>query len=375
LIVGASARAAAFSALRAGYEPICCDQFADADLQAVARCCRVDRFPDELVECARQFPELPLLYTGGLENHPATIARLAAGRLLLGNGPDAVRQVRDPLGVAQALRGVRLPCLEVRPAGDPPPADGAWLLKPLHSAGGLGILPWTAAAAHAPTLQRPHYFQQRADGGAYSAVFLARESIGDVRFVGVTEQLVGEEFCNGSGFAWCGNIGPVALPVRIESTIRRLANFLKWKFHLRGLFGLDFVVTPDGAVGLTEVNPRYPASVELLEFATGVCLLLDHCACFEGGPCETPEVDWEPLPHRVLGKAILYSRSKVTVRFEQAFPPDGYRTWPRYLDVPTPESVIPPGAPICTVAATGATPAECREQLQNEARRLLAAVG
>lgn len=374
MIVGASARAAAFSALRAGYEPICCDQFADADLQAAARCLRIDRFPDELVERTAGFPGLPLLYTGGLENHPESIARLAEGRLLLGNGADAVRQVRDPLLVMQTLRGVRLPCLEVRPSSDPPPADGAWLLKPLHSAGGQGILPWTPEAASSPTFQRPHYFQRRAEGGAYSAVFLARESIGDVRFVGVTEQLVGEEFCNGSGFAWCGNVGPVALSVRVESTIRRLANFLKWKFHLRGLFGLDFVAAPDGAVALTEVNPRYPASVELLEFATGVCLLLDHCACFEGAPCETPVVDWEPLPHRVLGKAILYSRSKVTVRFERDFPADGYRTWPRYLDVPSPGSVIPRGAPICTVAASGATPTDCREQLQREARRLLDAV-
>ncbi len=32
LIVGASARAAAFSAMRAGFQPLCADRFADVDL-------------------------------------------------------------------------------------------------------------------------------------------------------------------------------------------------------------------------------------------------------------------------------------------------------------------------------------------------------
>lgn len=371
LIVGASARAAAFSALRAGFAPVCCDQFADADLSAVAPAVRVAHYPGDLVAAAAQFPDRPLLYTGGLENHPDLVAQLAAGRLLLGCSVEALQAIRDPHGVGQALRDAKLPTLECRRSDDPPPADGSWLLKPLRSAGGLGIVAWTPEAADAPTTRVPHYFQRRLEGRPCSAVFIARESVGDVRFVGVTEQLVGEEFCNSGGFAWCGNIGPVALSVAVESAVRRLANFLKWKYHLRGLFGVDFIVGPDDSVGLTEINPRYPASVELLEFSTGVCLLLDHWVCFDDAIGGTPPVDWQPLPSRVLGKAVVYSRGKVAIQRNRRFSPDVYRTWPRLMDVPASGTIVRTGEPICTVTASADSVEGCRQALRASAAGLL----
>src|SRR5437660_693977 len=84
LIVGASARAAAFSALRAGLEPWCLDQFADADL--CARCpavlVRPRLYPRGLVALARKAPPGPWLYTGGLENRPRLVRRLTRERPL-----------------------------------------------------------------------------------------------------------------------------------------------------------------------------------------------------------------------------------------------------------------------------------------------------
>ena len=38
--------------------------------------------------------------------------------------------------------------------------------------------------------------------------------------------------------------------------------------ELRGVFGVDFILH-DGSPCVVEVNPRYPASVEVLEHATG----------------------------------------------------------------------------------------------------------
>src|SRR5205807_1077251 len=84
IIVGASARAAAFSALRAGLRPWCIDLFADADLRA--RCpvthLEPDRYPYGLAELLPQAPPGPWMYTGGLENRPNLIRRLARGREL-----------------------------------------------------------------------------------------------------------------------------------------------------------------------------------------------------------------------------------------------------------------------------------------------------
>src|SRR5437588_10415493 len=96
LRLGASTRAAAFSALRAGLGPWCADLFADADLQAR---CPVFRsapgsYPQGFVKAAEQGPPGPWLYTGGLENRPALVRQIAAMRPLWGNDEEVLRKVR-----------------------------------------------------------------------------------------------------------------------------------------------------------------------------------------------------------------------------------------------------------------------------------------
>lgn len=371
LIVGAAVRAAAGSARRAGFEPWCCDQFGDADLRAISPVVRtVQQFP-EFLSHAAELPDCPVLYTGGLENHPEIISALAETRQVLGNDAATLQAIRDPVAVTETLAASRMPHLEVRDAQHPPPADGTWLLKPRHSAGGKGIVVWTAEQAASPTLSRPHYFQKRAEGSSYSAVFLGHANSGDVRFVGLTEQLVGAPECHAPEFAWCGNIGPAALPVDVENVIRRLGNFLKWKFNLRGLFGLDLIVRPDGSVAATEINPRYPASLELLEFATGTPLLLDHCACFGDLPEELSLPRWQPKPGLVLGRAVVYSPKKAAVKFRFQLSGDAYQRWPRYADVPAAGAVVRAGEPVCSVYAAADTTSACREKLWASARSLL----
>ena len=83
LIVGASARAAAMSAVRAGFSPWCSDLFADLDLRAfvpeVVRC-PIDQYPSAFSKILRSAPEAPWIYTGGIENHPNLIRTMARDR-------------------------------------------------------------------------------------------------------------------------------------------------------------------------------------------------------------------------------------------------------------------------------------------------------
>ena len=79
LVIGASARALAVSAVRLGFKVNAIDLFGDRDLRDV--CSRVVQvaapaYPDELPRIAAEFPAGPVMYTGGLENHIEIIEKL-----------------------------------------------------------------------------------------------------------------------------------------------------------------------------------------------------------------------------------------------------------------------------------------------------------
>src|SRR5262245_14679114 len=161
LILGASTRGAAQSAIRAGLRPICGDLFADFDLRACALVLDVPDYPRGLAIAAGGASQSPWMYTGGLENHPALVDRISETRPLWGNGGDVLRRVRDPWWVQQVLRDAGLLALDVWPKGaDLPPADGSWMLKPLRSAAGRDIRLWDGRAHGCAALRVHHYFQE-----------------------------------------------------------------------------------------------------------------------------------------------------------------------------------------------------------------------
>lgn len=376
IIAGASTRAAAFSALRAGFRPRCLDRYGDADLRAVAPTQVIDDYPHGLIAALEHCPEAPLMYVGALENAGSVLEFLEMGRPLAGNSRDVVRRVRDPEVVAEAFQEFNLPFLEVHGRHDVPPRDGNWLLKPLHSGGGRGIAVWTADT---PTPDEPYYFQQRAIGNSYSAVFVAPTDQRDVRFVGITRQIVGDPRLGGGPFGWCGSVGPETLKVEIEQIVRRIGNVLSWKLGLSGLFGFDFVLDADGLPRLTEVNPRYTGSVEVLEHTLKLVLIRDHCAMFG---LELPEFVAPSPGVSAMGKFILYSdRDWMAPDPADWLLPDEWihaemwREVPRLADLPTAGTVVRAGQPICSLFVTGETPSECLEELPQRLAAVLSQLG
>src|SRR5262245_22640430 len=117
-IVGASARAAAFSALRADYEVVAADLFADVDLRRSCRAGRVNRYPEGLEDWLEKTACDGWMYTGALENHPRLVQRMAAIRPLLGNDLEALAAVRDPLRLQEVFGevGVSFPETMISPA-------------------------------------------------------------------------------------------------------------------------------------------------------------------------------------------------------------------------------------------------------------------
>lgn len=340
LILGASTRAAALSAVRAGFEPTCGDLFADEDLRRVASVTQVSRYPAGLAAVAAEAPLGPWMYTGALENYPDLVDEIAATRPLLGNPPEVLRAVRDPFQVAGTLRRAGLACPAVRRDAVGLPLDGSWLRKPLRGSAGTGI-----TALHNPldvAESREHYFQQRIDGWPCSAVYIAAR--GRAATLGATWQFLSTE--SGS-FRYLGSMGPLSLEGRLQRRFERIGKALAADFRLAGLFGVDAILA-EGEVWPVEVNPRYTASVEVLERAMGFLAVQMHMEACRGGLLPSRDMN---RPRCVCGKKVLYARRDFVVpqSFAAYANQEAAGEWPDLADIPMPGTSIREGHPVLTV--------------------------
>ncbi|MBO0700178.1 MAG: ATP-grasp domain-containing protein, partial [Zavarzinella sp.] len=346
------------------------DLFADADLRVLAPGsvrCPAGQYPHGLLDILRDAPPGPWMYTGALENHPNLVRALAEIRPLWGNDANALVRCRSPFVIERLLQDEGLAAPEARGADAERPGYCRWLRKPLAGAAGQGIE--FADAVAGPRSPR-HYYQQFVPGRPMSAVYVRAR--GETRLVGVTEQLIGEDWLYAPPFRYAGNVGPVEVPVGFRDELVRIGRVLGDACGLLGIFGVDFV-EDDGRPWVVEVNPRYPASVEVLERATVVAALGHHRSAFDP---EAPTGAGPVVGCPVAGKAILYSPRRVVMPDWTAGPLAGMLgpavTGPgqcpqSYADIPHPGEVIEPGWPILTVLGDGNDRSGCLAVLRSRA--------
>jgi predicted ATP-grasp superfamily ATP-dependent carboligase len=366
LIVGASARSAAFSAVRAGLTPVASDLFGDRDLRAVARFVELKgEYPHGFKTALREMPEGPFIYTGGLENHPTLVDQLAKTRLLWGNDGSRLKRCRNPLLLHRALKATGLDPPEIRSASHAPEDLDGWLKKPLRGSGGGRIEP--ASEPLPGRRAEPFYLQRFAPGKSYSAVFVGFEATSS--FLGATRQLVGEPWLHARPFSWCGNVGPASLPEAVQRELEEAGAALTRVFRLRGLFGLDFLLAGETSRPV-DLNPRYTGSVEILEHALGFHALALHArACI--GERAVP-LRRAPRPAAFFGKAILFAPRALTAKPSLAprHEPDPAR-FPELADLPLPGATIAKGKPLMTVFARARGEEDCLLLLKKAARQAL----
>ena len=358
-IVGASARAAAASAVRAGFQPVAADLFADADLRAIATSTRISPYPEGLIDWLRALQPPAWMYTGALENHPDLIDQMAWVAPLWGNPGDVLARVRSPWELAAALRDAGMLFPETRSSPDGLPRDGSWLAKTYRGASGSGVRAWSeerGARSEENDAVVPVCFQRRIPGMPCAAAFVAAD--GFATLLGVTRQLVGEPWLGAHGFQYAGSIGPLLLDKPMLAAIALGGNALAERFDLVGLFGVDFILD-DARVWTLEVNPRYTASIEIVERATRALALAAHAAACSGlqPAIRHPEsaIASPPLVH---GKAILFARCDIVMGGDvatTALSEASGQPWPTLADVSPAGTPIEAGRPVLTVFADGAT--------------------
>jgi uncharacterized protein len=368
LVVGISVRAMVESAVGSQYSVTALDAFGDQDLRAIAetRSLRHDfgvpYSANALYEFSRQLGSDVMAYTSNLENHPETLERFAGDRCIIGNSPQALRSIRHWPSLFPRLRqaGFGVPETMFPDSEQNFDAGQKWLLKPIMSGGGNRI-----SYFHGQGWPRDRMMlQQYISGKACSASFVSNgiESV----ILGVTEQLIGVREFGAHGFRYCGNILPLPEILDADSggtilkQVRRAAEFLTREYRLTGVNGFDFILDR-GKVWLTEVNPRYSASMELIECAYRLPIFHLHMqAALES---RVPEFKLESLLNgaQFFGKSIMFCEKKSTA-------PD-LRTL-GFKDIPAPGEILHEGSPVCTLLSSRSSYQETMADLISQAEML-----
>ena len=363
LIAGASTRAAAASALRAGLRPVCVDQFGDQDLQRIAQVITKTERAADWLPLLDQLPAMNWIYTGALENQPELIERIQQKHHLLGCGPDSLKFARDPFYLEQLLSGNQIESAACLPANTMPADPENWLCKPVQSSAGQGI---HSLDLNSPPLldTQSHYLQRYQAGFPLSGLFIAFPQA--VILVGLASQFSGNPLLQAARFQFCGGVTLAPIPPVFRAALQELGTSLARGCALRGLFGCDLIWSPDQGerFWFTEVNPRYTALTELFELQYRVPLLDWHktaCHAFESSQSEAPAIDFETRlrkaekqPLLQISKGILYSREERSAPdLSDRLTDKGSFAVPESADLPNVGTTIPAGTPFCSVYGTG----------------------
>jgi predicted ATP-grasp superfamily ATP-dependent carboligase len=237
--------------------------------------------------------------------------------------------------------------------------DGGWLIKRRHSAGGQHVRRWDGTATK--ERRATHYFQARIEGTPCSAVYVMAGR--QARLLGATEQLIGAPWAKHGAFRYAGSVGPLECPATLTSSLTRIGEALG-ELELVGLIGVDFILNERGAWPI-EINPRFTASVEILERACDFSSVRWHVAACRDGTLP-PALSVPPLPPTRQGKAMLFADRELSVTSklsEMLLERSLDSPWPEIADIPAADTIIQPGWPILTAFAAGNSNEEVKQAL------------
>jgi predicted ATP-grasp superfamily ATP-dependent carboligase len=353
LLIAVSARALATAARRARYAAIAIDAFGDEDTRAA--CVEVWKvegamggFAGIALEpvvaqlCAAYAPQ-GIVFGSGFDDCPRALVALARHAPLLGRAT-ALRRAKDPRVFANACGAVGIAHPEIRTIEPETPSQ--WLVKRRGGSGGLHV----AAAQKGRPLRHGEYWQRKVNGRTISLLFV-RDALAAAPIAWSEQWTAPSE---SAPYRYGGAAGPIedASP---RGFFDKLAA-LTLRLGVRGLASADFV--DDGErLWLLEINPRPGATLAVFDTDDDP-LLTRHIDALSNGQ-STP-----PKPRNPKASAIVYAESDTEA-------PRG--DWPDWAsDRPSPGSLIPAGAPICTVSAAGATAADARAETAVRSRRIQA---
>jgi predicted ATP-grasp superfamily ATP-dependent carboligase len=360
ILVGGSVRAAAESARRAGFQVTAVDGFGDRETLAAAESWHpLDAVRETLRQRCRP-PRLPrdaeLVIAGGLRGDLEWLRGL--GLPFRGVDPEQFSQA----GRLECLREV------ARRAGvgfPPTQAIGAnaastrgfaregrdceatrWLVKQHDSCGGLGVT-WFARTDPLP---EQGLLQRHLPGKAYGATYVS-DGRGAV-WVGLSRLLT--RAIDGRPFVYAGCLGPLTPCAAVADSLRRLGAAMVAVTGITGPLNADVIIDGE-TVSLLEINPRYSASMEVVEASFRAAVdpassFFDPADRWRSRLPGSPEVTASAKVLPLFLKRVLYAGSPGRLSPDD-FPWRREDTQWHWTDVPSRPIEIAAGEPAATVIA------------------------
>ncbi len=338
LIAATSGRALAQSASRAGYLPLTVDFFCDLDTQEAGETELVEgSFAEGFsgdsvvralnnVTAASVREPIGLVYGSGFENCPDTLQELGRNWQILGNSPDVVKALKDPLAFATLCHSLAIPHPAVQLQRPDDIKD--WLRKARGGTGGAHV----ADASHEPQAGN-YYYQRHVAGIAVSALFLADGELAQV--VGFSRQWASP--IHDEPFRYGGAIRPADLSQSIMERLAAACHRLTAATGLRGLNSADFLVEGSD-FHLLEINPRPGATLDIFDDSEGWLFSAHIAACQGALPASPVAFDG------YRAATVVYAESDI-----DRIPVLDWPAWT--MDRQIAGSRVEAGWPLCTVMA------------------------
>src|SRR5882672_732738 len=282
---------------------------------------------------------------------------------LIGNSADTVAAVREPARFFALLNSLAIPHPAItlmRPA-----QPEGWLRKDAGGSGGLHIRRMQKADRPQPS---GIYYQRECDGQSLSALFAADRH--RARVIAFSEQLL--EPLGHSPYVFCGAVGPVNLAPPAATQLQEAIDALVDATGLIGLNSLDFLW--DGKrFNVLEINPRPSATLALYDVCGsgpfGSLLRMHAELCFGATLPDRASLLVSPAATaHARGARIVFANADRLIS-AIASTRLAASTW--IHDIPSPNTVVACGEPLCTVSAVATDVDTVRACLARRAHQVL----
>jgi predicted ATP-grasp superfamily ATP-dependent carboligase len=352
LVAGFATRHVVMSAYSAGYQVYAVDHFQDQDLSWYAADSagfeELSDLPGAIEEMLARHPIQYAVLTSGAESlHP--------GVPICGTPPEKISRFLDKMAMQDFFQELGVPT-----PGLSPPWVYPAMLKPREGSGG-----WRNRVVHTREEQEgweeffghPEFIAQEVVEGLPASVCCVSDGV-RARALAVNEQLLrGEE---SAAYGFSGSVTPLRHP--LAPRMMDLAEKVAGASGCVGTLGIDFVLgdTP----WVIEVNPRFQATLDTVERATGMNLFSLHVhACRGRIPAERPQTSC------VAARKILFADRDTVIRTDLS------KMGPIVADIPYAGTEIEEGRAMLSVLGWGKDKAEAMSMLDKHISAVLQYMG